>query len=251
MLVVLVRAYSTPVITKEDDLEQVIAEAIPNIPNNSFLVLASKVVSTVENRFVPKQTDTREEKYELVRQEADYYTKPSASKYGVMLTIKRNWMFVNAGIDESNANDHYILWPEDPQASVNMIWSWARDHYQVQNLGVILTDSTSIPLNWGVFGRGIAYCGFWPLRNYIGTPDLFGRIMKMEQVSILQSVAAAAVLEMGEGNESTPVCIVSQLKGVEWQSHPPTDQELDELKISLEDDVYAPLLQGVTWEKKK
>lgn len=246
-----VTAYRTPLIQAGDDLFSHVATAIPDLPENSFLCIASKVVSTCEERFVAKKTDTKDEKWQLVRQEADLYTEPSTSKYQIMLTIKRNWMFVNAGIDESNADNQFILWPEDPQESVNQLWSWAREHYQIQNLGVIMTDSTSIPLNWGVFGRGIAYCGFWPLRSYIGTPDLFGRTMKMEQVSLLQSVAAAAVLEMGEGSESTPLATVQGVKEVTWQDQVPTQAELDQLTIPLEDDVYAPLLTAVKWQQKK
>jgi putative folate metabolism gamma-glutamate ligase len=244
-----ITAFQTPLIKPGEDLSEHVARAIPQLPEKSFLVIASKIVSTCENRLVPKQEGTREEKHQLVRQEAELYTEPGDSQYDIMLTIKRNWMFVNAGIDESNADNQYILWPVDPQQSLNQLWQWARDHYQVKELGLIMTDSTSIPLNWGVFGRGIAYCGFWPLKSYIGTPDLYGREMKMEQVSILQSVAAAAVLEMGEGAESTPLAVVEGVQQVEFQDHAPTTAELDELKIDLKDDVYAPLLMNVGWQK--
>lgn len=245
-----ISAFKTPIIQAGDDLTEHVATAISQIPENSFLVVASKAFSTAENRFVPKKTDSKAEKFALVRQEADKWTNPSDSKYEIMLTIKRNWMFVNAGIDESNADDHYLLWPADPQRSVNQLWEWARFHYQVKNLGIIMTDSTSIPLNWGVFGRGIAHCGFWPLKSYVGLPDLFGRVMKMEQVSIIQSVAAAAALEMGEGNESTPLSIVTGVRDVTWHDHVPTKEELAELAIDPEDDVYAPLLAGVEWHNK-
>ena len=244
-----ITAFKTPIIKPGENLQQHIAAAIPDLPEKSFLVIASKIISTSENRLVPKTEGTRAEKHALIRQEAELYTEPNQSEYDIMLTIKRNWMFVNAGIDESNADNHYILWPEDLQQSTNHLWKWARDHYQVKDLGLVVTDSTSIPLNWGVFGRGIAYCGFWPLKNYIGTPDLYGRLMKMEQVSILQSVASAAVLEMGEGNESTPLAVVEDVKQVKFQDHLPTQDELDELKIDIKDDVYAPLLTQVNWNK--
>jgi dihydrofolate synthase / folylpolyglutamate synthase len=247
-----VTAYKTPIITAQDNLQQIIAKAIPSIPEKSFLVVASKIFSTVENRFVPKTTtdpNDKSEKHELVKQEAEWYTDPTSSKYDVMLTIKRNWIFANAGIDESNANDDYILWPEDPQKSINELWRWACEHYQVKELGLIMTDSASIPLNWGVVGHGIAFCGFNPLKSYIGKPDLFGRLLKMEQVSILQSVATAAVLEMGEGNESTPLAVVEGVQEVEFHDHVPTDQELAALKIELEDDVFAPILTRAPWER--
>jgi dihydrofolate synthase / folylpolyglutamate synthase len=246
-----VTAYKTPTIQAGQDIKQVIAQAIPSLPERSFLVIASKVISTAENQFVPKTTEDKQEKHDLAIQEADFYLDPHSSKYNLMLTIKRNWMFVNAGIDESNADNQYILWPEDPQKSVNEIWHFLREHYGLKEVGVTMSDSTSIPLNWGVVGHAIAHCGFWPLKSYIGKADLFGREMKMEQVNIMQGVTAAGVLEMGEGAESTPLAVVEDVKEVQFQDHVPTQAELAELKIDLEDDAYAPLLLKAEWKQGK
>ncbi len=246
-----VSAYPTPLVTKKDTLQNVIANAIPFLPERSFLVIASKIVSTCENRFVPKETGEKEEKHELVRQEAELYIEPHSSRYNLMLTVHRNWIFVNAGIDESNADNQYILWPKDPQKSVNKIWHFLREHYGVKEVGVTMSDSTSIPLNWGVIGHAIAHCGFSPLKSYIDKPDLFGRLMKMEQVNIMQSVTIAAVLEMGEGAESTPLAVVRDVKAVVFQDHAPTEEELAALKIELEDDAYAPMLIKADWKKGK
>ncbi|CAN5275571.1 putative folate metabolism gamma-glutamate ligase [soil metagenome] len=245
-----ITAYKTRLVTVKDTLNSVIAEAIPELPERSIVVIASKIVSTVENRFVPKTTDDKDEKHELVRKEADLFLEPHSSKYNLMLTIKRNWMFVNAGIDESNSDNQFILWPEDPQKSINDVWRFLREHYGVKEVGVTMSDSTSIPLNWGVVGHAIAYCGFNPLRSYIGKADLFGREMKMEQLSIMQSVTAAAVMEMGEGNEQTPLAVVSDLQNVEFATAVPTEFELATQKIEITDDAYAPILEKADWQKR-
>lgn len=245
-----VTAIKTPLVKAGDDITKIIAENVEKIPERSILVVASKIVSTCENRFVPKQTGTREEKHDLVKQEAELYTDPHSSKYDLMLTIKRNWLFVNAGIDESNANDQYLLWPKDPQKSVNQIWEFVRRHYKVDKVGVTLSDSSSFPLNWGVIGRAIAHCGFHPLRSYIGSKDLFGRVMKMEQVNAAQSITAAAVLEMGEGAERSPLALVQTDSEIEFHDHVPTEQELAALRIDLADDAYAPILEKAEWKQK-
>lgn len=244
-----ITAYKTRLVTASDNIKEVISESITELPERSIVVVSSKIISTVENRFVPKTTDDKSEKHDLVRKEADLYLEPHSSKYNLMLTIKRNWMFVNAGIDESNADNQFILWPEDPQKSVNEIWHFLREHYGVKEVGVTMSDSSSMPLNWGVIGHAIAYSGFNPLRSYIGTPDLFGREMRMEQVSIMQSVTAAAVMEMGEGNEQTPLAVVSDLSNVEFLDHVPTEAELASLKIEMENDAYAPILEKADWKK--
>lgn len=243
-----VTALKTDLVAANADLESVLQSALPQLQEKSVVVVASKLVSTCEDRFVPKVTGSKEEKYDLVRQEADYFTDPQDSKYEIMLTIKDNWMFVNAGIDESNADGSYLLWPKDPQQSAQKIWSFLRQHYGVKKLGVVLTDSRSIPLNWGVQGHGIAYCGFQPLKSYIGQPDLYGREMKMEQLNMMQSLASAAVLEMGEGAERTPIAVVEDVTHLEFQDRVPSSKELADLKISLEEDIFAPLLTSAKWQ---
>lgn len=244
-----ITAITTPLVRAGDDLHQIIAGSLKELPERSVLVVASKIVSTCENRFVPRLSEEKAEKHELVKKEAELYTEPHSSKYNLMLTVKRNWMFVNAGIDESNADGQYILWPEDPQRSLNDLWQFLRLHYGVKEVGVTMSDSASIPLNWGVTGHAIAYCGFNPLRSYIGQPDLFGRPMQMEQVSVMQAVTAAAALEMGEGNERTPLGLVEEIKEIEFVDHVPTVAELESQKISLEDDVFAPILTKADWKK--
>ena len=244
-----VKAYHSRLVKNRDRIEDVIASTLPYLAERSVVVIASKIVSTCEGRFVPKLTGEKREKYELVKKEAEFWLPATLSKYELMLTVKRNWMFVNAGIDESNADNQYILWPKDPQASADKIWQFLRTHYKVNEVGVIISDSASRPFNWGVVGQGIAHCGFQPLYSYIGKPDLFGREMKMEQVNIVQSLTTAAVYEMGEGDESQPLAVVEDLPKVEFMDRPHTQEELDALHISIEEDAYAPILEKAPWQK--
>ena len=56
---------------------------------------------------------------------------------------------------------------------------------------------------------------------------------------------------MGEGSEQTPLAVISDIPFVHFQDRNPTEEELAELKISIEDDVYAPLLKAANWKKGK
>lgn len=246
-----VNTVKTRLVEPGDDIREIIGKSIQVLPEKSILVIASKIFSFCENRLVEKKTGQPEEKHELAKQEAEYYLDPHSSKYNLMLTIKQNWMFVNAGIDESNAANQYSLWPVNPQRSVNQVWQFLRRQYRLKRVGVIMSDSRSFPLNWGVVGHGIVHCGFVALKSYVGEPDLFGRKMKMEKVNLVQSIAAAAVLEMGEGNEQTPMAVVTGVKQIVFQNHQPTVLELDALKIKMADDAYAPLLLKAGWKKGK
>jgi dihydrofolate synthase / folylpolyglutamate synthase len=240
----------TPVVQPGQDLNQLITQVIPKIEERTVLVMASKIFSFAENRLIKKQTDRKDEKWELAKQEAEYWLDPDESKYQCMLTVKGNWMFANAGIDESNAlGDAYALWPKDPQASVDQVWEFIRTHYGISKVGVIMTDSRSTPLNWGVVGHGIAHSGFEALYSYIGQDDIFGRQMQMERVSVVQSLAVAGAYVMGEGSEQTPIALITNIPQISFQTRVPSKAEIEAIKPSLKDDIYAPLLTRAPWKK--
>ena len=240
----------TPIIKPKIPLLEQLSSSLPkSISEKSIIVFASKVVSIAEGRLTGRVGDKKKLK-QLVKSEAEFYLDSSVSRYDIMLTIKRNWMFVNAGIDQSNSAGQFCLWPLNPQKSANKLWFGLHDMFpEVKKIGVIITDSGGIPLNWGVVGRGIAHCGFKALRSYVGDADLYGRTMEMEKANLLQSISAAATLEMGEGAECKPVALVTGVPGLQFQYSEPTEAELKLLRISKEDDAYEPLLNSVSWKK--
>lgn len=232
-----------------DAVEHVLVESIPSLEERSVLIIASKAFSFAERRFVEISTGNGEQKHDIVKQEAEYYLDPSTSKYHVMFTMKRNLLSVNAGVDESNSAGKFTLLPKDPQLSVNRVWKFARKHYNVKKLGVIMIDSSSLPHHWGVIGRALAHCGFEALKSYVGTKDLYGYEMKMEQLNVAQCLASTGVLEMGEGSEQTPLAIATNITNITFQNRTPSKPELAYLTIPIEDDVYAPFIQGVKWKR--
>lgn len=247
-----VTALHTPLVKPGENLHQFLADNISELPEKSFLIITSKIISFAQNRLVPEDKNQPEQKHELARQEADLYLESSESKYDLMLTIKNSILAVNAGIDQSNANGNYVLWPKDLQKTTNEIWQFLREHFNVKKLGVIITDSKTIPLRWGVTGTAVANCGFEVLINKIGEEDLFGKKLEMTQVNVAEAVGIAAALEMGEGNEQRPLAVVSDVnQPIVFQDRPPTEKELKDLLISPADDVYAPVLMKVQWKKGK
>lgn len=239
----------SPLIEPNDDLLNIITDVLsafsPAELESSVLVVTSKVVSLAENNVVSKNTI---DKKELVRQESERYTLESDSKYGVILTVKNNILAVNAGVDESNVNDVYVLLPKDSYASAERIWRHVKKHFNVLKFGVVITDSTTLPLKWGVVGRALAHCGFDAIKDMRGQLDLYGHELKITQMNISEGIAAAAVLEMGEGNHSTPLCLVNDVTYITFVDYPPTAEDKANLLIEVEDDVYAPLLNTDKWQ---
>lgn len=239
----------THALTKKDtDIFAVIDKYIVDLQNNTVVVVTSKIVAICEGRIVPLDKITKDE---LVQQEAEYYLPRTYSKYDVCISIKNSLMVASAGIDESNANDNFVLWPKKPQQSANSIRGHLTKRFGLKHIGVIITDSKTTPLRWGVTGIAVAHSGFNALNSYVGKPDIFGRPMRVEKLNVADSLATSAVAVMGEGNEQTPLALITDVPFVEFRDSNPTQEELDMLKIAIEDDIYAPLLTSVKWKKGK
>ena len=245
-----VTAIKTPRLFVNDNLLGVISTTIPQsaLSERSVLVVTSKVVALWEGA-VAEIPRTKEEKHKLIHSESQLYTKPTSSKYDLMLTVRDDVLGVNAGIDESNVAEGFVLLPENSYQSAAHIWQFLRKQYGLREVGVIITDSVSMPLRWGVVGRSLGHCGFKAIKSRIGEKDLFDREITMTQMAVSQALATAAVFEMGEVAESTPLCILTEIPHIEFQDAPPSKEEIDTYKIALEDDVYAPLLMNARWQK--
>src|SRR3989338_9337719 len=84
----------------------------------------------------------------------------------------------------------------------------------VKNFGVIITDSHCQPLRRGIVGFALSYWGFNPLRDYIGTPDIFGHNLRVTKMDVADALGTAATFVMGEGIEQTPIAIISGVEEI-------------------------------------
>jgi putative folate metabolism gamma-glutamate ligase len=232
----------------ECSMEDVISESIESVNERSVMAISSKVISLCEGNVLPVEGISKDR---LIEAEADSYIPKTESRYGVFITIKNGFIAPSAGIDESNTDGYFVMWPKDPQQSANRIWNFLRNRYKLQNTGVIITDSTTSPLRWGVTGRAIAHCGFKSLNSKIGYKDLFNRTLRQTRIDVANALAASAVICMGESDEQTPVAIIEDIPFVEFQNHEPSPEELAQLKINIEDDLYEPLIGRARWIHKK
>lgn len=253
----------------KDDLLGAIVDAMPRktLREKSIVVITSKVVSIWQGRCVPAgagvapgsnaadRAEAHRKKDALVMREADLYLPREATPGAwCMHTIKNNIFIPSAGVDESNAADYYILWPKDPTATAKKLWTWLRRKYGVRELGVVITDSHTIPLRRGVLGISLAHYGFAPLKDYRGEGDIFGRTLKMTQTNIPDGLAAAAVVLMGEGAECTPLALITDVPWVKFESRPGGRSRrpvkpFSSFEIKTREDLYYPLLSAMKWKK--
>lgn len=219
-----------------------------SLAEQSVLVITSKVVSISEGRVVKIGT---KDKRELIREEAQFLIPTEKSKYNIALTISRNMLIPTAGIDESNGDGYYILWPRDPYKTSWDVRRYLITRFGLTDVGVVITDSKTTPLRWGTNGVALGHAGFDGLNNYIGTPDIFGRNLEVTKANIADGLAAAAVVAMGEGNEQTPLAVISDIPFVHFDATSPTAKQIRELRIDLSEDLYSPLIQNAPWVKGK
>jgi len=206
------------------------------------------VVSIWQGRCL--KIDSITDKDNLVKKEADFYLdREKVPGHFVILTIKNNILIPTAGIDESNGNGYYILWPVNPFLAAKKIYDFIKKDFHLKEFGIIIADSHSTPSRRGIVGISIAYYGFYPLKDYRGLKDIFGRKMKISQTNIVDSLAAAAVFVMGEGSEQTPVAIVEDIGCVKFKKFDPAKS--NPLAIDREEDIYAPLFKSIRWRKGK
>lgn len=216
------------------------------IQNGDIIFVTSKIVGIYEGRTAKTDEVTKEE---LIRREATRYL-PYASETGefhVNLTVNQNVLIPSAGIDESNADGYYVMWPKNPDESCQKIREYLMKKHNLTKLGVVMTDSHTTPLRWGVTGIAIGFAGVEPLKDIIGEPDLFGRKMHITKVNLLDPITGMAVLVMGEADECTPICILRGYQGIPFSE----TASMKDFLIDEKKDLYAPLIKALPENLKR
>jgi coenzyme F420-0:L-glutamate ligase/coenzyme F420-1:gamma-L-glutamate ligase len=220
------RVPGVPLVQPGDDLAALIGAALRAaglMPQAGDLVaIAQKIVSKAEGRSVrlaevtpsaeAEDIATRANKdprvVELILRESRAVLRVSP---GVIIVEHRSGIVLaNAGIDRSNIEDsdeRALLLPADPDASAARLRAELQREFGVA-LGVVITDSIGRAWRLGTVGIAIGCAGIKALNDLRGQSDMFGRTLKVSEVAVADSIAAAAVLAMGEAAEGTPLVLV-------------------------------------------
>lgn len=225
----------------KDNLYKLLDQHLPQLKEQDLLVIASKIVSIHQGQCIKidKSQPPLKQKINLIKKEADAYFKNNPHS----LTIKDQTLTPYAGIDRTNANHHYILWPKNPHQTAQKIANSLRKKYQLKHLGILIIDSFCLPLRWGHLGISIGFHGFYPNQEYSGQKDIFNHKIIQGNSSLVDGLAALSGIIIGEGNEQTPLLLVRGFKKLKF-THKPTHSKLKIPKN--ESDLYTPLLKSFT-----
>jgi len=244
-----------PLVKTGDDLAKIIVELAEDegvpIRDGDIVAVSQKIVSKAEGRImrlrdvkpsrraeeVAKTTQKDPRFVELVLREAKRIVK--ASPDTLIVENKKGVTYINAGIDKSNVSDEdsYALLPLNPDQSANKIRSKIMK-LTGRKVAVIICDTCSRPFRRGQVEFAIGVAGINPFKDYRGQEDLFGYVLKVKNVAIVDEIASAAELVMGQGKEAVPVAIIKNLNRAERSE----TSSIEELNISREEDLFRGIL---------
>jgi coenzyme F420-0:L-glutamate ligase/coenzyme F420-1:gamma-L-glutamate ligase len=239
-----------------DDIAKLIVETCEKneviLQEGDIIVVAQKIFSKAEGRVIgvrhvvpsaeakklSKVTGKSSKFVELVLRETKRVLK--ATREIFLVEDKRGLVCINAGIDKSNieGSENFALLPEDPDCSAGDCRS-KLEGLTGKKLAVVICDTYSRPFRRGQVNFAIGVSGLSLFRDYRGKKDLFGHVLRVKNVAVVDEVAAAAELLMGQGTEAVPVVIIRGLKdSVELLGN----GSVSKLRISEDEDLFKGVL---------
>lgn len=253
MTLILTPLTGLPIIKPGDDLADLIADVIKhaemNLADGDILVIAQKIISKSEDRFVNLNDISPSERAIELAQHVDKDARlielvieesKSILRYrpGTIIVEHRlGFVCANAGIDHSNvrkdndSDDWVLLLPENPDRSADGIRR-SLEKWSNKRIGVMVIDSHGRAWRLGTVGVAIGLSGIPGIEDLRGDADMFGRTLRVTQVGVADELAAAASLMMGQAAEGTPVVHVRGFP------YPLREGSLQELLRPEEEDLF-------------
>jgi coenzyme F420-0:L-glutamate ligase/coenzyme F420-1:gamma-L-glutamate ligase len=222
-----------PLVNPGDNLINLIIQKLGEqklmLAPGDVLVVAQKVVSKAENRYVsldeiePSQrarqlaieVDKDPRLVELILRESNDVIRHCP---GVLIVEhKLGYVMANAGIDASNIEHEdteeikkVLLLPESPDDFCQQLRGKIARLFGV-NIAVVVNDSVGRAWRNGTVGMALGAAGLPALWDRRGEQDLFGKTLEVTEVALADELASAASILQGEGDEGIPVVLLRGL----------------------------------------
>lgn len=219
-----------PNIEPGDDIASLIVNSCiqekVNIDDGDVIIIAQKIVSKAEGRILNidglKPSSEAEKLSETTGKDARFIEAilresrevVKAAPGHIITTTRHGITCANAGIDRSNVlglENIVTLLPIDPDASAENIRR-KLETLTGRKVAVIISDTHGRPLRNGQINVAIGLSGMNPFKDYRGMKDLAGYTLHVKNIAIVDELASAAELVMGQAQEKIPVAIVKGLR---------------------------------------
>lgn len=247
----LVALNNFPLIEPNDNLAEIIFKCIKNnnivVEDYDVIVIAQKVISKSENRYVNLDTLKISEKakdlalklnkdkglVQLILNESNKIL--STEKNVIIVEHLLGFININAGIDQSNIpqdKNLALLLPEDPSKSAKELQIKLSEMLD-KNISIIVSDSMTRPYRSGVINFALASHNIQSLLDLKGEKDLYGNKLKGTEVAVADELASAAGLLMGQSDEKKPVILIKGFNKSAYEVNNSFD-----LIVNENDDLY-------------
>ena len=231
-----------------------------SLVNNDILIIASKIISTIEGCQV-KISDIKNirkeaieaariarlnpEFVEIVFREAD---EVIGAVPGAVLALKDGVLQANAGVDQSNSGGEgfLITLPKNSIKTTEMIRKEIESRLNIK-IGVIIADSKTHPLRRGTSGFALGVSGFSPIINDRGSSDLFNRPMRITTRAIADNLVCGSEILMGESHERIPIVIARGYEEIPFMEV--TDTIVNNAQMKM--DPLKCIYMGPFWKTRR
>ncbi len=218
-----------PLVRPGDDVTALLLDALAAsgeaLIDGDVLVIAQKIISKAEDRYVSLATVTPSPRAKQLAVEVDKdprivelilseATEVVRHRLGVLIVAHRlGLVLANAGIDASNVaeggedDDRVLLLPRDPDGDCARLRGEILERTGAE-VAVIVSDSLGRAWRNGTVGVAIGAAGLPALLDIRGQDDLFGRPLQSSQIGIADELAAAASLVQGQAAEGIPAVLI-------------------------------------------
>lgn len=192
-----------------------------------ILVVTHKIISKAEGLVFPQDqilpsplAEKLAQSSKKTSQLAELILRCSSKIYvcarDIWIAVRHDgWVCCNAGVDQSNTGgkNRAVLLPENCDAYARVLSERLSEQIGF-DLPVIICDTQGRILRNGAVGVSMGSFGFLPIRYYVGQEDRDGRILQSSEEAVVDELAGAATLLMGQGKEGIPAVLI---QGFSWE----------------------------------
>lgn len=218
-----------PIVNPGDAIANLICDAARRqgtpIEDRDIVVVTHKIVSKSEKRIIWIKDVIPSSKAKVLAKKLGKISKVTeiilresrsvvrAGKGHLITETRHGWICANSGVDVSNVakGEAVALLPVDPDKSARRLRTEIKKILG-KNVAVIISDTFGRPLREGQVNVAIGVAGMKPIYDRRGETDLFGYTFRVKKIAIVDELASAAELVVGQAAEGIPVAIIRGYK---------------------------------------
>jgi F420-0:gamma-glutamyl ligase len=215
------RHFNPPV----DSLDDLLSYFDGKLTEGSVVAISSKVLGICLGCCVPI-SDIDKQTLEKLQSDKIITVKDNAE---ILLTKKDDMLLEYGGVDLLKGG-YYVTLPKKPYKTAMQIWKQLRKTHKIRKLGVVITDSHSVPFRRGAVGIAIAGYGFRPNTQY-------GR--GQSTADLIDGLATSANIVMGEGVKIMPLAVLSNIPDIKFFTKPLPPSVMRSYMYVSKNEVYS------------